>query len=318
MAKKILAVSGGIDSMVMLDMLYNSGQFFVDDYLESELVVAHFNHGTRKSASADAEFVSKMATEKYRIFSCGASAELGENVSEEKARECRYDFLRYTASRFPTTQKIKLTGGGDSNLRAGREAEMTKICTAHHLNDLVESVVINLIRGTGWRGLAVLDARGVQRPFLEPEVFGLGGPWGKKDILRYAARHGVSFRQDPTNTSENYLRNRVRERLRDFDKSMEIYKLWRKQKKLKAEIDELVWSLLPANGEAWKRSWFEDLDEKVALEFLRAGTLRAGVSATRPQLENFRQAILTYSSGKSFNLPGDKLVRFRKNEFYLE
>ncbi len=282
--KVILAISGGIDSMVMLDMLINSN-----------VVVTHFDHGTRTSSKADADFVKKAADSSGVKF-ISERAELGDGTSEETARAFRYEFL----------------------WKASKENGNAQIYTAHHLDDLVETVAINLLRGTGWRGLAVLDTPGICRPFLEPEISGANKPWDKKDIVIYAAEHGVVFRQDPTNNEDNYLRNRVREKLENFDKKQEIYELWQKQKVLKAEIDEIVAEILPKKGEAWRRSWFKNLDKSTALEILRAGTLRAGISATRPQLENFRQAILTYAPGKSFNLPGDKLVRFSKDEFYLE
>lgn len=113
------------------------------------------------------------------------------------------------------------------------------------------------------------------------------------------------------------MRNRVRVKLQGFTQKKAIYELWQRQKVLKAEIDKLVAEILPEKGVAWQRSWFYELDAKVALELLRVGVLRAGISATRPQLENFRQAILTYPAGKSFNLPQDNLVKFSKTEFYL-
>lgn len=284
MAKKILAVSGGVDSMVMLDML-----------IDNDVVVAHFDHGTRTSSKTDVDFVKKVA-ESSGIKFASERAELGDGASEELARTFRYGFLR----------------------KISEENDSAQIYTAHHLDDLVETVAINLLRGTGWRGLTPLDTPDIRRPFLEPEFFGLSEPWSKNDVMIYAAEHEVAFRQDPTNAEDNYLRNRLREKLKVFDKKQAIYELWQKQKKLKTEIDEIVAKLLPEKGKAWQRSWFKNLDKNVALEILRAGTLRAGISATRPQLENFRQAILTYAPGKSFNLPGDKLVRFSKDEFYLE
>lgn len=305
----VLAISGGVDSMVMLDMLASistsSTQSSQDRDLTSvetcndpDYVVAHFDHGTRPSTKDDAIFVCKKATDYQKLFftECG---KLGEDISEDAARTARYQFLHKVA----------------------QENNYPVIYTAHHLDDLVETIAINLLRGTGWRGLAVLDASGVARPFLEakflPDTLKKLVPLEKKDILKYAAEHKIHFRQDPTNTSSNYLRNRLRTKLQDFTHKRELYRLWQQQKKLKAEIDEIVQDLLPKAEQPWQRGWFRDLDAKVALELLRAGTLRVGISATRPQLENFRQAILTYPSGKSFNLPQDNLVKFSKTEFYL-
>lgn len=309
----MLAVSGGVDSMVMLDIFRND-----------DVIVAHFNHGTRPSANDDMNFVLKIADERYNLGeqSVTRAANLGEGVSEEAAREARYEFLRAVARMQPVTGEVKLRAWRAGSLSQGIEITMAEVYTAHHLDDLVESVAINLMRGTGWRGLAVLDAPRVRRPFLEPEILPEElrklAPFDKKDILRYAAAREVRFRQDPTNTSDKYLRNRLRMRLQEFEGTREIYKLWCRQKQLKQEIDELVAWLLPGKGQPWQRSWFENLDKNVALELLRAGTLRAGISATRPQLEDFRQAILNYAPGKCFNLPGDRLVKFTKREFWLD
>lgn len=291
--KAVLAISGGVDSMVMLDIFASRRH-----YSSGDIIVAHFDHGTRPSASADAEFVCQIA-DKLGLESVAGRGELGEGVSEELARERRYEFLQGVRN-----------GWGEA-----------EIYTAHHLDDLVETIVINLLRGTGWRGLAVLDAPGVRRPFLEPELlpedFRDKVPFSKKMLLSYAATHDVVYRQDPTNNEDAYLRNRVRESLHDFAQKDRLYELWGRQKKIRAAIDNLVRELLPAPGEPWERAWFEDLDPAIALEFLRAGTMRAGVSATRPQLERFRRAILTYAPGKFFNLPGDKLVKLGKLTFVL-
>ncbi len=289
MAKIILAVSGGVDSMVMLDMICRS-----KNYSSGDIFIAHFNHGIRQNAAEDAAFVERKAKEYGVEFRLGKS-ELGEGADEATAREARYDFL-HSIDPFAT------------------------IFTAHHLDDLIETVAINLVRGTGWRGLAVLDSPGVRRPFLETEMF--YEPMDKAAIMEYAAKRKLEFREDPSNSWDEYLRNRLRHQMNNsplsFEQKMEIFRLWQEQKRLKSEIDQLVVSLLPEKDTTWERAWFKDLEANVALELLRAGTLRAGISATRPQLEDFRQAIINYAPGKYFNLPGDKLVRLNKNVFMLD
>lgn len=288
MAKIILAVSGGVDSMVMLDMICRSKQ-----YSSHDIIVAHFDHGMRENSAEDAEFVQRKAKEYSVKFYLG-HGELGEETSEARARTVRYNFL-HSIDPFAT------------------------VFTAHHLDDLIETMVINLSRGTGWRGLAVLDTPGIRRPFLETEMF--YEPLDKAAILEYAAKRQLSFREDQSNSSDEYLRNRIRHQMNNFpmdlEQKMQIYDLWQRQKQLKSEIDQLVVSLLPGKNQPWQRAWFENLDTSLALELLRAGTLQAGVSATRPQLEDFRQAILNYAPGKHFNLPGDRLVKLNKSDFML-
>lgn len=304
--------------MVMLDILlrnhntsanYSRGEinmkldYSPGDIIDSktgDIIIAHFNHGTRKSAEDDASFVAESAR-KYHLAFAQDKAILGENICEETARVHRYNFLHKVA----------------------RNNAPAEIYTAHHLDDLVETIAINFTRGTGWRGLAALDTLGVRRPFLEPELlpFDLqkAAPFAKTQIYKYAAEFAINFRQDPTNFEDNYLRNRLREKLNNFPAAskQKLYILWCEQKKLKHEIDNLVAELLPKPGEPWQRSWFATLDNAVALELLRAGTKRAGISATRPQLLRFLDAILAYAPGKTFNLPQDKLIKFSKTSFYL-
>lgn len=329
--KKILAVSGGIDSVVMLDLvlkglnrqrsnnrIYHEVNNSKMIYSSDEIIVAHFDHGIRTNSRDDAEFVKRLAEERGLKF-ITRRAELGEQASEAQAREARYEFLREVAG---------LDG---------------VIYVAHHLDDLVETVAINFLRGTGWRGLTGMNQSGVRRPLLEAEV--VFEPMDKQAVFEYAAKRGLHYREDPTNSSDEYLRNRIRHLTKElaYDIKLEIYQLWKSQREIGREIDQLVTSLIPGHDQLWQRSWFRDLEERggggngqvdmqkqdesgideqkiwnlVALEMLRAGTLRAGVKATRPQLEEFRQAILNYAPGKKFNLPGDRLIKILKEGFIL-
>ncbi|MDR0398052.1 MAG: tRNA lysidine(34) synthetase TilS [Candidatus Nomurabacteria bacterium] len=270
---KILAVSGGVDSVVMLDMLAGD-----------DCVVAHFNHGIRSDSDEDERFVGELA-EKYGLHCEHKKENLGAGASEELARERRYCFLKEVATKH----------GG-------------VIYTAHHADDVIESIVINLIRGTGWRGLAPLDSPDIERPLIG--MF-------KADIKRYANRHGLTWREDSTNTDTNYLRKRVRQTLQvQYLQKDAVLKLYEEQKVLKKQIDELVAGFLtPSN--VYDRELFRQLDDAVALEVLRAALLQVGRSATRPQLKEFLLAIKTYKTSKKFNLPGDYLVKIHKDYFHL-
>ena len=199
-----------------------------------------------------------------------------------------------------------------------RKYAPAEIWTAQHLDDLVETVAINLLRGTGWRGLAVMERAGVRRPWLEGAWTG-GAPPERQEIWRAAGELGLVFREDPTNQEERFLRNRLRPEAAAMgrERKLEIWRLWQRQRELRREIDGLVAELIPVAGAEWSRSWFFELEPVVAWELLRAGLLRAGVRATRPQLEEFRRAILEYAPGRKFNLPGGKLVRMERDKFIL-
>lgn len=267
--------------MLMMD-------FFAGD---PDVVVAHFDHGMRPSSKDDAAFVEKMAKKYGFPFILGKSR-LGENASEAQARDMRYRFLESVADSVDGV-----------------------IYTAHHANDVAESVAINLIRGTGWRGLAPFSRENVYRPF----IYEYHNPMSKYDIYRFAAEREIVFRQDPTNNEPKYLRNRIREKVYDELYAPElggILDLYMFQRYLRQEIDLTVAMLLPEDGR-FQRSWFKKLDDGVALEILRGGLLRAGISATRPQILDFLHAIRTYAPGKSFNLPLGHLVVLHKTYFVL-
>jgi tRNA(Ile)-lysidine synthase len=290
--KKILAVSGGVDSMVLLDIFKS----------DPNILVAHFNHGTRKSADDDETFVRRRCEELGVDFTVG-HAELGPDVSEETAREARYNFL------FNLRDDIKKRIPGEEVL----------IYTAHHLDDLVESVFINLSRGTGWRGLTPFNMPGTFRPFLSGDIL---LPESKGDILTYAARNKIPFREDPTNSSEKYLRNRVRQAIKTmepgvrFDLNQTMKEMYFSQQKIRAEIEEILEGLMPKDG-IFERGWFKNMDDKVAIEFLRFALEKNNIKLTGPQLNDFLSAIRTYSPEKKFNLPEDRLITIHKNYFKI-
>lgn len=276
--KKILAVSGGVDSMVLLDIFLRREP--------ENIVVAHFNHGTRPSADIDEEFV-RQKCEEFGIPFESSKLPLGEGVSEEEAREKRYAFLYHVANKY-----------------------QGEICTAHHIDDLLESVAINLIRGTYWRGLSPFGNKNIVRPLISRRM-------DKTDILRYAGRNQLCFRQDPTNYEEMYLRNRVREKLRglEVEKKKRLWELSERQRILRAEIEESVKKLADAltveysdDEIKFRKDFFTELENNVAEEILRALCLKRNISLTRPQLMDFLDAIRKYQPGKKFNLPKNKMA----------
>lgn len=279
--KLILAVSGGVDSMALLAM-----------YKQADIVVAHIDHGTRKSSAEDADFVRRKCQELGVKF-YETKLELGEGVSEELARKKRYEFLKII-----------------------QEKEGGYLCTAHHLDDVVESIAINLIRGTGWRGLTPFYDDELVRPFIISRMW-------KRNVLKFAGEQKICFRQDPTNYETNYLRNRVREKMVELDETarVDIIELFEKQNKLRGKIEKLVTELAKQTvvGKNFqKKELFLAADKKVALEVLREICLMHGYSLTRKQLVDFLAAIRTYAPHKKFNLPKNHFVTILKNYIMFE
>ena len=261
-------------------------------YAHADIVVAHIDHGTRKSSAEDADFVRRKCQELGVKF-YETRLKLGEGVSEELARKKRYEFLK-------TIQ----------------EKEGGTICTAHHLDDVLESIAINLIRGTGWRGLTPFYGDELVRPFIMLKMW-------KRDVLKFAGEQNICFRQDPTNYEADYLRNRAREKMAELDKRarVDIINLFEKQNELREKIEKLVAELAKQTvvGKNFhKKELFLTADEKVVLEVLREICLMHGHSLTRKQLMDFLSAIKSFAPHKRFNLPKNHFVTILKNYFEFE
>lgn len=276
----IVAVSGGVDSVVLLHQLVMTG--------EHELVVAHFDHGIRDDSAADARFVEGLAAQ-YRLPFVMRREELGAHASEEQARTRRYRFLREVA----------------------REHD-ARIVTAHHQDDLIETIAINFYRGTGWRGLAVFMNLQIDRPLLAATKF---------DIYDYATQHHLEWVEDSTNSSNVYLRNRLRRQLaRQLDASTTqmLCALWRKQCRLRRAIDAEIGRHEQPNG-TYSRYFLTQIDSSTAGELLRGLiAARTGRPPTRPQAERALLAIKTARSGAVYQVGNGLQLRFTARSFIVE
>jgi tRNA(Ile)-lysidine synthase len=274
MKKYVVAVSGGVDSVILLDILAHQPG--------TELVVAHFDHGIRGNSHEDAEFVRDLA-KKYGLPFEMRREELGVNASEEKARDQRYAFLRSVA-----------------------KEHAAKLVTAHHADDVIESIAINLSRGTGWRGLAVLDSD-VVRPLTN---------MSKSETIDYAKKHNLQWREDSTNSSDNYLRNRIRSKVvgLDDDIKRQLLALWEAQKSIKAEIEKEAAKLI-GEGPTYSRYFFSGLDDRIGSELLR---YIVKWRLTRPQLAKALHAIKTFLPGKIYHAGWGMEIHFTSRNFTVK
>ena len=267
----LVAVSGGVDSVVLLDKLAKSKEY--------DLIVAHFDHGIRPDSRDDAQFVAELAA-KYQLPFVTKREELGERASEDLARRRRYGFLAREAEKYQAT-----------------------IATAHHLNDIAETVAINLSRGTGWRGLACL-ASDVYRPLLSQT---------KQEIIDYAKQNNLTWREDSTNQSTAYLRNRLRPKLQNPDLVQQLAALRARQVEIRdeidQEIDDLGWQSLLS------RHSFVMMEPVVASEILRKITTSR---LTRPQRERLILAIKTARPGSRFEAGSGVIVQFTSRHFTVQ
>lgn len=273
MARYVVAVSGGVDSVTLLDMLSR--------LTEHELVVAHFDHGIRTDSAEDARFVEDLA-QRYGVAFETEHVDLGPDASEELARRHRYDFLRRVAAK-----------------------HRAKIVTAHHADDSLETIAINMKRGTGWRGLAVLDSD-IVRPLLH---------LSKDEVRAYAHRQKLSWREDSTNSDTRYLRNRIRTLVKQLpeDEKRQLLALRHHQLHSKQLIDKEVRRLV-GPGPSYRRYFFMHVPATVAIECLRYVTKGR---LTRPQLERTLLAIKTASAGSAYEAGGGVSLSFTTRNFSL-
>ena len=257
MARYLVAVSGGVDSVVLLDMLTK-----VPGH---SLMVAHVDHGIRPDSAEDARFVAQLAA-KYQLPFFSTRLELADTPSEERARTARYAFLRDIAQQHDA-----------------------RIVTAHHADDVLETIAINVHRGTGWRGVATHDSD-IIRPLLRVH---------KDEVKAYAAAHGLSWREDSTNQSEQYLRNRIRHHVASLppEQKKQLLALRQQQIEYKHRIEREVKALI-GDGPAYRRYFFTHIPIAAAIECLRLATHGR---LTRPQMHRALLAIKTYQPAKRYH-----------------
>ena len=183
--KLVLGVSGGPDSISMLNIL-NEIRKENKINLNFEIVVAHINHMIRKEAKEDEEFVRKFCMEKnIKFYSKSIDVKKLANTNkigiEEAGRNVRYEFFN---------EVLENTGA-------------SKIAIAHNKNDNAETVIMNIMRGSGISGLKGIEAkRGIYiRPLIECE---------REEIEKYCEEKNLNPRIDKTNFENEYTRNKIR------------------------------------------------------------------------------------------------------------
>lgn len=177
----LLTISGGIDSMTMFDLFHKQGY---------HVGVAHCNFMLRgEESNQDQEFVKKLAVKNNVLFHT-VNFNTKQFASEKKisiqmaARDLRYNWFNQIAKEFG----------------------YSKIATAHNLNDLSETFLINLSRGTGIKGLTGIPVKSDK--LIRPLLFA-----ARDKIRLYANQNNIDFREDSSNVETKYLRNAIRHKI---------------------------------------------------------------------------------------------------------
>ena len=172
----LLAISGGADSMVLLHLCKSIGL---------KVEVAHVNYKLRTiDSDKDQQIVSQICQQNdipFHLYEVSEKDNQPTNSIQDWARILRYDFFR----------KIQ------------QERNLDFLITAHHLNDQLETFIINLSKASGIKGLSGIPANenDILRPLLE---------FSKKEIYAFAEENKIEFREDLSNQKNDYLRNKIR------------------------------------------------------------------------------------------------------------
>lgn len=177
----LVAVSGGVDSMVLCDLLKSC------DYIFS---VAHCNFQLRGADSdADENFVKDYC--KTPLIPCFTKkfdtlemAEAAKKSIQETARDLRYAWFSELLN---------------------EHSHLKYLVTAHHASDNVETILYRLAKGTGLNGLTGISVKDSKRRIVRPLLFAF-----KNEILDYAKKNGIAYREDSSNASDKYRRNYIR------------------------------------------------------------------------------------------------------------
>ena len=195
--KIVLGISGGPDSMCLLHVL-NS----LKEKYNLNLICAHVNHGLRKESEEEKEFVKKYCEDKNIIFEYMKIENYKKNkFSEQEGREKRYLFFEELINKYNANY----------------------LMTAHHGDDLIETVLMRLVRGSnlkGYEGISLIsknDKYKIVRPLLN---------LNKEEILDYLKKEKIPYVIDKSNECEKYTRNRFRKQVLPFlkkeDKNVQL------------------------------------------------------------------------------------------------
>lgn len=301
-SRYLIGLSGGRDSVALFDCLVQRGY--------KNLIVCHLNHQLQgRAGNATAKFVARLANERKLPSEIGSAnvralAKKSGKSIELTARDARYEFFA----------------------RIARRRKCNTIFLAHHADDLVETLLINLFRGTGLAGLAGM------REISEQSISGttltivrpLLGIW-RRDIDGYVKSRKLEYRDDATNRDLEPLRNRIRLRAlpyleRTLGRNIR-QSLWRTAQ-IAAEEEALIDDLLPVGAKddgpldlKQLRKSGVALQRRTLREWLREqGVANIGFDV----VERVRELLDVENGPAKTNLPGNRHARRRAGRLFLE
>ena len=225
----LLAVSAGIDSIVMTDLFISTGH---------SIAIAHVNFGLRGADSQADQMLVETLAESHKV-ACHVTQFKTKDIASQKkistqmaARELRYQWFD----------------------KLCQELDYQYVATAHHFDDVIETVYFNLTKGTGIAGLHGIAPKNGR--LIRPMLF-----TNKKAISDYARQRSLKWREDESNISTEYARNKIRHQviplLREINPNLE-QTMQQTVEKLKA-VEDIFQEKVKAAGEAYLKQKGPDL-----------------------------------------------------------
>jgi tRNA(Ile)-lysidine synthase len=288
-AHAVLAVSGGLDSMVLLTAASR-----LPPRARRNILVATFDHGTGKAAGRAAALVARQAYRAGFLCVTGRASTIG--TKEEEWRRGRWAFLQQVA-----------------------EKRGSCVVTAHNLDDQVETVFMRILRDAGPRGLAGLYADSeIVRPFLNIS---------RARLAEYARRNRVPFVQDPSNCDRRHLRNRIRLDIlpcivkRNPTFPDELLSLARKSAEWRRSLEDLAGSVESESeregGLRINRSSLQGFDEDCLRVLWPALAARASVVMDRRGTHRAAEFTIKGATGGTIQLSGGVEIVMRRDHMLL-
>jgi tRNA(Ile)-lysidine synthase len=293
----VVALSGGADSMALLHLLGEPS-------LRLDRIAAHVHHGARGlEADRDADFC-RHACARLGVPYRQLAIDAGRGPTD--GREAAWRRLRY-----------------ESLLDLADEVGADAVATAHHRDDVAEGVMLQMLRGTGPRALAGIEAetaQGIIRPLLA---------WGREDIIRWLGGRDIKWVEDSSNLDLDHLRNRVRHEVLPALRSIEP-RIDRHLVHLAGVLarDEAYFAAELHRVAAWIRPWRPDggvpwailheLAPPLRSRWLHAQAARCDCGpVTRRQTELFHELVET-GSPRAITLAGRWVLRLASQALWLE
>lgn len=261
----VVGVSGGIDSMVLLNVLYNLGY---------KLVIAHVNHNVRVESKDELIFVKKYAEERNIPFESTVLEKIDGVNFQDKARQLRYEFFFDVAKKY----------------------NATKIATAHHLDDLLETILMRISRGSNLYGYGGI------KPIINYANASIIRPLlcvTRSDIKQYQEANNIPFMEDNSNLKDKYTRNRYRHKVVPIlvEENPNIYQnILRYSKQMYLSFDYIrkeSKKLFKKNNGEINNEEFSSLDDCIKLDYISYILEQNSVPCSYNKIVQIRNMILS-------------------------